>query len=476
MAGPTPANEMDAWLAKLEPTLSAHLDGAGEAPADTAPDRAAQFNAPRDYADSKRVRVTLVPVNDNDPNLPPVKNLVLPPIYSGSDAVEISDGGAGGKKATMKRSEALESPDYVDNGIQTLKAQPTLATLEVKEMELIYSNGRNLTVKMGWVKFGTNPLTTTFVRKDRFIIPVNGKNVLFDANNTPNIFSCAEYVKQQMRQRSEERVEMAELVVAFSAAMAALGGAAAGAREITGGGAGGHGAGSEDGGGVGGGKRGKVGQGGEDTGGGGGGKGGGGDGGKGGSSSGTSHGGGTPSSHEAPTGGGGGTNKPAGGKPQPKTNLGTADTPVAPPPKRPEGATLDTNAGKRPGGETVDTDSPKGGSQKGGGKNQPTPGKRHPLDLPPLPLDHQKISIKTPGGTQEMTVGEYRKRWHAANDWLGNETTKLNEQHGVSVEGVPLHQRKNWSSKPRSSSDSMIIGSPWPIPTSTAASKRFGSR
>ena len=71
----------------------------------------------------------------------------------------------------MKQSEG-ENLDYIDNGIKSLKAQPTQMTLEVKMMEIFYTRGGSVEIKMAWVKDGTNPLTSTYVRKDGMLVPV----------------------------------------------------------------------------------------------------------------------------------------------------------------------------------------------------------------------------------------------------------------------------------------------------------------
>ena len=135
-----------------------------------------------------------------DDDLPPVKGVDLPTVTD--PEVEITDRDASNKKSKMKQSEVLKSPDYIDNGIKSLKAQPTQMTLEVKMMEIFYTKGGSIEIKMDWVKDGTNPLASTYVRKDGMLVPVNKNNVvLFDGNNTPNILICAQYVKQEMRRR-----------------------------------------------------------------------------------------------------------------------------------------------------------------------------------------------------------------------------------------------------------------------------------
>src|SRR5438552_13358368 len=65
------------------------------------------------YAIPGKTRVVLVPIEPKDA----APGVDLPTVSD--PAVEISDGV---KQSTMKASEVRSSPDYIDNGIQSLKA------------------------------------------------------------------------------------------------------------------------------------------------------------------------------------------------------------------------------------------------------------------------------------------------------------------------------------------------------------------
>lgn len=119
---------------------------------------------------------------------------------------------------------------------------------------------------------------------------------------------------------------------------------------------------------------------------------------------------------------------PPDSKGGPTSDIGNADTQPAPAQvKKPGGDTQDTNPPK--GGDTQDTNPPKAGSGGNGEKGGTLTG--HPVEPVPRVPDNQKISIKTPKGGEEMTVGEYRKRWNDARKWLAEENFKLGQTKGA---------------------------------------------
>ncbi len=141
------------------------------------------------------------------------------------------------------------------------------------------------------------------------------------------------------------------------------------------------------------------------------------------------------------------------------TDVGNAPTQPGPPRRPEQGHPLDsTHPGNKPADQhnqkvvekhqqTVDTNSPQH-TQDTESPNPPAkgrqPGKGEVLvgtKIEPQPRipDSESITIKTPKGPEKMTVGEYRRRWNAAQKWLGDETRKLNLPKGK-IGPPELHQ------------------------------------
>jgi hypothetical protein len=340
-------------------------------------------------ADSGQAHPRIIRVTDKD--LPPVKDLDLPSVDD--NLVDITDS----KTKLVEKmlwSELQQSAHYADNGIQSLSALPgDIANLTVRKMTLMYTGGRKLDVAMETVKLkGANARATAFQRQQGFVVPLDGEGeIAFDRNNTPNVIVCAQWINDEIARRKQTRQEIAEIVSTFAGAVAGLATAASQGSGVT------H---PEVSGGLprrGGNRTGgaKAGQGG---------------------------------AAGEPEGGG------AGGRPKgPARNTGTADTVPAParPPAR--GRPLDETPlapGVKKGPATVDTDSPKGGSGGSGHKAGEVLRGRPVEPVPRLP-DNQRITIKTSSGPAEMSVGEYRKRWQSARQWLGQENSRLDQRRGT---------------------------------------------
>lgn len=370
----------------------------------------ALFDTPVNSA--KNANVKLVP--HDKLGLPPVDNLDLPSVEN--NLVDIQDRKTGVVEK-MLYSELRDSAYYVDNGILSLTAQPTVTTLTVKWMRLAYSGGRKLGIPMERVTFGSLGRATSYERQKGFIVPLDADGeIRFDRNNTPNVVICAQWVRDELLRRSQQRVEIAELVATFAAAVAGLASASPGAHGVKVGGP--PVAATQIGGRTG--SRAKV------------------------SGSGASR--STPAAEKpAQSAKPGQSEKPAsegssGSRPAP-----SADPTPAAPPRRPErGHPLDsTPAVKRPGGDTVDTSSPKGGAPRNG----PVAGEvltPRPIEPTPRIPDAQQISIRTAKGPAKMTVGEYRRRWQAARQWLSQEHVKTNARKNVpeSAELIKQAQQK----------------------------------
>ena len=345
----------------------------------------ALLDAPSNSA--KNANVTLVP--GDDLGLPPIDNLDLPSVENG--LIDIKDAKTG-MVEKMLYSELRASAYYVDNGIVSLTAQPTVTTLTVKWMRLTYSGGRKLGIPMESVTMRSLGRATTYERQKGFIVPLDADGeIRFDKNNTPNVIICAQWVRDELLRRSQQRVEIAELVATFASAVAGLASASPGAHGVKVGGP--PTAASQI----------RVGKSGGTT----------------GSAKATPR-AGKPAEKPAPTPG----NDSSGGGSRPSSSADP--TPVAPPRRPDRGHPLDSPPPvKRPGGDTQDTSSPK--AKPAAGRSGPgevmTP---KPIEPVPRIPDEQQVSIRTPKGPAKMTVGEYRKRWQAARQWLSQEHGKAN--------------------------------------------------
>src|SRR5205823_4550670 len=100
-------------------------------------------------SEAKKTRVILVPVDDNDPKVD--KNIDLPKIQQ--NLVEVKDRKSG-KIEQLKLGQVLNAAEYLDNGIQTLKAKITNPFDLTTEMELSYSGRSPLHFPLNSIKLG----------------------------------------------------------------------------------------------------------------------------------------------------------------------------------------------------------------------------------------------------------------------------------------------------------------------------------
>ena len=119
------------------------------------------------------------------------------------------------------------------------------------------------------------------------------------------------------------------------------------------------------------------------------------------------------------------------------------------------GSAVNTGAPTQPGGKTVNTSGPtvtsgnpavntgartvdaNGASARPGrsganGYGTVAPGVRVHKQLP----DSQRITVRTPGGPRDMTVGEYRQRHARAEKWLSGQLQEYQRQTGYTRRGT----------------------------------------
>ncbi len=140
-----------------------------------------------------------------------------------------------GTKGKKPRSELIKSPEYID-AFDRVRARPKLADLSVKNIELIYSNGRTIAVEMESIHFGPGQRAYIYERKGGVVYPRDQSgNIEFDTTNTPYIVLAALGFKKEIAHRRAQREEIGELVYTF-AQIVELGSSAGGPPTAPGGG------------------------------------------------------------------------------------------------------------------------------------------------------------------------------------------------------------------------------------------------
>jgi hypothetical protein len=174
-----------------------------------------------DRSVQRQAKVHLVDVEEFGP--PPAEGVQLPTV---DPKVSLVDDDAG-ESREVRLSEIRKSQQYVDNGIETIQARPDVWTLQVEEMELIYGNGQRLMVLLNQINHDAGQRAAEYVRRGGLIWPLGPSgSATFDIENTPNVVASADWIYEEIGRRHAERVEMAELIVTFASAIAALGGVA----------------------------------------------------------------------------------------------------------------------------------------------------------------------------------------------------------------------------------------------------------
>jgi uncharacterized membrane protein YgcG len=114
---------------------------------------------------------------------------------------------------------------------------------------------------------------------------------------------------------------------------------------------------------------------------------------------------------------------------KPNTDIGNATTQPGKPQRPPQGHPLDSTAPGIQQRQTVGTGSG-GGSSGGGSSGGPSssgsqggggPPKKYDTMAPKNLPEGQQISIQTPGGPKQLTVGQYRKLARDAEKWMGEQ-------------------------------------------------------
>lgn len=117
---------------------------------------------------------------------------------------------------------------YIDNMVAISAVQPDVWTLEIdqEEVTFTYPWGQTYTVRIGDIEMGSGPAATRYYKSGDLVYPTDdAQRVLLNATTTPRIAGLREWMHEELRRRSEERLEMAELVNAFTSIMSHYSGA-----------------------------------------------------------------------------------------------------------------------------------------------------------------------------------------------------------------------------------------------------------
>lgn len=117
---------------------------------------------------------------------------------------------------------------YIDNMVAVSAVQPDVWTLEIDQehVTFTYDNGQTYTVRIGDIDMNRGPAATRYYKSHDLVYPTDdGQNVLLNATTTPRIAGLREWMHAELLRRSEERLEMAELVNAFATIMSQYSGA-----------------------------------------------------------------------------------------------------------------------------------------------------------------------------------------------------------------------------------------------------------
>ena len=129
----------------------------------------------------------------------------------------------------------------VDNNIATYRLlDVNWLTLDIENqtLSITYTDGRVANMILGSINYNSAPVRSQeFGQTGGVIFPIDEEgNPQFDLSNTPNLAAIHVWYWQEAKRVNDERIEIAEVVHAFSEAIGHLGHSAHAAGEITGGG------------------------------------------------------------------------------------------------------------------------------------------------------------------------------------------------------------------------------------------------
>jgi hypothetical protein len=112
---------------------------------------------------------------------------------------------------------------YLDNPVTATAVQPDVWTLEIDDQSITftYSNGAQYTIQVGQINWDSGPAATRYRKTGGLVYPTDDSgNLLFNSTTMPRLANVRMDLHNQVREVSEQRLEMAELVNSFAKILA----------------------------------------------------------------------------------------------------------------------------------------------------------------------------------------------------------------------------------------------------------------
>ena len=110
-------------------------------------------------------------------------------------------------------------PMYIDNAVNVSDVQPDVLTLEVDESDITFTmpNGRTWTTTVGQLRGDRSGTAERYRKTGDVVFPTDGSGyMLLNETTTPRLCGLYQWLHEQTRERSQVRLEIAEIVYAFT--------------------------------------------------------------------------------------------------------------------------------------------------------------------------------------------------------------------------------------------------------------------
>ena len=110
-------------------------------------------------------------------------------------------------------------PMYVDNAVGVSDVQADVWTLEIDDSEITFTlpNGRTWTTKVGELRGDRSGSAQRYRKSGDVVFPTDDNGyLLLNQTTTPRLYGLYWWLREQVRERSQQRVEIAEVVYAFT--------------------------------------------------------------------------------------------------------------------------------------------------------------------------------------------------------------------------------------------------------------------
>jgi hypothetical protein len=153
-------------------------------------------------------------VDIQDLGIPEAPGVDLPTV-----AYILDDDDAGECRYTSKDEMR---PLYVDNPVSVAPVEADVWTLEIDNqyVAFTYASGTQHSILLGTIDMDPGPGAARYRKSGNIIFPTDdGGTVLLNATTTPRLAGLRTYLHEETLKRSEERLQMAEIVYAFTQIM-----------------------------------------------------------------------------------------------------------------------------------------------------------------------------------------------------------------------------------------------------------------